>query len=80
MDDERRSITTIFWLILLFAVSFLMISLGSAWTYLEWSRILQSGLLWPGLLMFVIGLLGAIGSFAGIIAWLLRQPRNHELL
>jgi uncharacterized membrane protein len=79
MDDERRSITTIFWLILLFALSFLTISLGAAWAYLQWSDILQSGLLWPALLVFGIGLLGAIGSFAGILAWLLRQPKNQEL-
>lgn len=76
MDDERRSITTVFWLILLFAVSFLMISLGAAWAYLEWVEMLDSGLLWPALLVFGIGTIGAIGSFAGIIAWLVRQPRT----
>ena len=73
MDDERRSITTIFWLILLFAISFLMISLGAAWAYLQWSEILQSGFLWPALLVFGIGIVGAIGSFAGIIAWMVRE-------
>jgi hypothetical protein len=75
MDEERRSITTIFWLILLFAVSFLMISLGAAWAYLEWVDMLDSGLLWPGLLVFGLGTIGAFGSFAGIIAWLVRQAR-----
>ncbi|MGD9048855.1 MAG: hypothetical protein PVF77_12445 [Anaerolineae bacterium] len=80
MDDERRSVTTIFWLLLLFAVSFLMISVGAAWAYLEWAEVLQSGLLWPGLLVFGIGLMGAIASLAGIIAWLLRQPLDQELL
>lgn len=80
MDDERRSITTIFWLLLLFAVSFLMISVGAAWAYLEWAEVLQSGLLWPGLFVFGIGLIGVIASLAGIIAWLLRQPLDQELL
>jgi hypothetical protein len=80
MEDERRSITTIFWLLLLFAVSFLLISVGAAWTYLEWTEILQSGLLWPGLLVFCMGLIGAIASLAGIIGWLLRQPLDQELL
>ena len=80
MDDERRSVTTIFWLLLLLAVSFLMISVGAAWAYLEWAEVLQSGLLWPGLLVFGIGLMGAIASLAGIIAWLLRQPLDQELL
>ena len=75
MDDERRSITTIFWLTLLFAISFLMISLGAAWAYLQWSDILQSGFLWPALLVLGIGMMGAIGSFAGIIAWLLQQAK-----
>ena len=76
MDDERRSITTIFWLILLFAVSFLLISLGAAWAYLEWANMLQSGLLWPALVVFGIGLIGAIGSFSGIVTWLVRQAQT----
>jgi hypothetical protein len=80
MDDDRHSITTIFWLLLLFAVSFLMISVGAAWAYLEWAEILQSGLLWPGLLVFGVGLIGVIACLAGIIAWLLRQPLDQELL
>jgi len=75
MDDERRSITTIFWLILLFAFSFLVISLGAAWAYLQWSDILQSGFLWTALLVFGVGMMGAIGSFAAIIAWLVRQAK-----
>ena len=74
MDDERRSIITIFWLILLFAVSFLMISVGAAWAYLEWVGMLDSGFLWPAFLVFGLGTIGAVGSFAGIIAWLVRQP------
>ena len=80
MDDERRSITTTFWLLVLFAVSFLMISVGAAWAYLEWARVLQSGLLWPGLLVFGLGLMGALVSLAGIITWLLQQPLDQELL
>lgn len=80
MNDERRSITTTFWLLVLFAVSFLMISVGAAWAYLEWAGVLQSGLLWPGLLVFGLGLIGAMISLAGIITWLLRQPLDQELL
>ena len=80
MDDERRSITTTFWLLVLFAVSFLMISVGAAWAYLEWARVLQSRLLWPGLLVFGLGLMGALVSLAGIITWLLQQPLDQELL
>ena len=80
MDDERRSITTTFWLLVLFAVSFLMISVGAAWAYLEWAGVLQSGLLWPGLLVFGLGLISVMICLAGIITRLLRQPLDQELL
>jgi hypothetical protein len=73
MDDERRSINAIFWLMLAFAFCVLMISVGAAWAYLLWAGVLQSGPLWIGLLLFGIGLAGAIGCFAGIATWLVRQ-------
>jgi hypothetical protein len=76
MEDEERSITAIFWLILAFALFVLTISVGAAWAFLMWIDFLQSEELWPALLVLGIGVLGAIGSFAGIIAWVVKQARR----
>jgi hypothetical protein len=77
VDEERRSITTIFWLVLAFALAVMMVSIGSAWAFLRWADVLNSGELWPAFLILGIGVLGALISLAGIIAWLVREARRH---
>ncbi|MEJ2732725.1 MAG: hypothetical protein P8189_04000 [Anaerolineae bacterium] len=76
VDDERRSITTIFWLVLAFAFAVMMVSIGAAWAFLTWMNILSSGELWPAFLVLGIGVLGALISLASIIAWLVREARR----
>jgi hypothetical protein len=76
MEDEERSITTIFWLVLAFATFILTISVGATWAFLKWIGFLQSEDLWLALLVLGFGLLGAIGSFAGIVSWLVRQVKR----
>lgn len=76
VDDERRSITTIFWLVLAFAFAVMMVSIGAAWALLKWMNILSSGELWPAFLVLGIGVLGALISLASIIAWLVREARR----
>lgn len=76
VDDEKRSITTIFWLVLAFAIAVMLVSLGAAWAFLRWVDILSSGELWPAFLVLGIGVLGALGSLVGIIVWLVREARR----
>lgn len=76
MENEERSITTIFWLVLAFAFFVLTISVGATWAFLKWIGFLQPEELWMALLVLGLGLLGAIGSFAGIVSWLLRQAKR----
>jgi uncharacterized membrane protein YbhN (UPF0104 family) len=76
MDDEQRSVTTIFWLVLAFALSVLFISIGTGWTLLQWLGYLDSGQLWPSLLLVAVAMLGAVVSFAAIVAWMMRQARS----
>jgi hypothetical protein len=76
VDEERRSITTIFWLVLGFAIAVMMVSIGAAWAFLRWVNIFNSGELWPAFLVLGIGVLGALASLAGIIAWLVREARR----
>jgi hypothetical protein len=76
VDEERRSITTIFWLVLGFAIAVMMVSIGAAWAFLRWVNIFNSGELWPAFLVLGIGMLGALASLAGIIAWLVREARR----
>jgi hypothetical protein len=78
MENEGRSLTvrsirTIFWLLLAFAVSVLMISVGATWAFLQWTGFLETGQLWGAFLVLVLGALGTIGCLAGIIAWFLRR-------
>jgi hypothetical protein len=76
IDDERRAITTIFWLVLVFAFAVMMVSVGAAWAYLMWAGILESGQIWLALLVLGIGILAALASLASIIAWLIRENRE----
>ena len=76
VDDERRSITTIFWLVLAFAFAVMAVSIGAAWAFLRWVNILSSGELWPALLILGIGVLGTLISLAGIISWFVREARR----
>lgn len=73
MDDVERSIKTIFWLVLAFALSVLLISIGTGWTLLEWVGYLDSGQLWPPLILLGIAMMGALISFGAIVVWLMRQ-------
>jgi hypothetical protein len=75
MDAVERSITTIFWLLLAFALFVLLISIGTGWTLLQWIGYLDAGQLWPPLLLLGTGILGALISFGAIVAWLMRQAR-----
>ena len=47
MDDEVRSINTIFWLLLAFAFSMLLVSVGAGWVFLEWSGFAGTGQFGP---------------------------------
>ena len=81
MEDEEHSLTvssvrTIFWLVLAFALSILMVSVGAAWAFLQWTGVLESGRLWAAFLVLGLGGLGILGCFAGIIAWLLSRARG----
>lgn len=76
MDAEERSITTIFWLLLAFALCVLLISIGTGWTLLQWIGYLDSDALWPPLLLLGTGMLGAAVCFGAIVAWLIRQART----
>jgi hypothetical protein len=76
MDAEERSITTIFWLVLAFALSVLFISIGTGWTLLQWVGYLDSGQLWPPLLLLGTAIMGALISFGAIVVWLVGQARN----
>lgn len=76
MDDDIRSVNTIFWLLLAFAFSMLLVSLGAGWVFLEWSRYAGAGQLWPGLVMLGVGLVVSISTFVGIVIWLLRAARE----
>jgi hypothetical protein len=76
VDDERRSITTIFWLVLAFALAVMMVSIGAAWAFLRWLDILSSGELWPAFLVLGIGVLGVLSSLIGIITWFVREARR----
>jgi len=73
MDDEERSIKTIFWLALAFALSVLFISLGTGWTLLQWVGYLNPGPLWPPLLLLAVAVLGALISFVAMVVWMMRQ-------
>ena len=76
MDDEVRSINTIFWLLLAFAFSMLLVSVGAGWVFLEWSGYAGTGQMWPGLVLLGVGLLFTLGSFVGIVIWLVRTARD----
>lgn len=76
MDDEIRSINTIFWLLLAFAFSMLLISMGAGWAFLEWSGFAGTGRVWPGLVLLGVGLVIALVTFAGIVIWLVRTARE----
>jgi hypothetical protein len=76
MEDEIRSINTIFWLLLAFAFSMLLVSIGAGWVFLEWSGFVGMGQMWPGLVMLGVGLLFTLGSFVGIVIWLVRTARD----
>ncbi len=73
MEDEKHLITTIFWWVLAFALSVLMISVGAAWSYLSWIGFLPSGQLWLALLVCGLAIAGAVLSFVGIARWFLHQ-------
>jgi len=76
MEYEERSIKTIFWLMLAFALSVLLISIGTGWALLQLVGYLDSGQLWPPLLLLATGIMGALISFGAIVAWLMRQARS----
>ncbi len=76
MAEEERSIKTIFWLVLALAFSVLFISIGTGWTLLQWLGFLDSGQLWPPLLLLGAAILGAAASFFAIVAWMMRQGRG----
>ena len=76
MDDDARSFNTIFWLLLAFAFAMLLISLGTGWAFLEWSRLAGTGQVWPGLVMLGVGLVVGISTFVGILIWFLRAVRQ----
>ena len=79
VEEERRSITNIFWLVLAFAVAVMMVSIGAAWAFLRWVNVLDSGELWPAFLVLGIGVLGALTRLAGIIVWLVREARDSPV-
>ena len=76
MNAVERSITSIFWLVMAFALSVLLISIGTGWTLLEWVGYLDSGSLWLPLLLLGTGIMGALISFGAIVAWLMRRTRG----
>jgi uncharacterized membrane protein YbhN (UPF0104 family) len=79
MDNEIRSINTIFWLLLAFAFSMLLVSIGAGWVFLEWSGYAGTGQVWPGLVLLGVGLLFTLASFVGIVIWLLRTARESDI-
>ena len=76
LDDEARSINTVFWLLLAFAFSMLLVSIGAGWAFLEWSGFSGSGQVWPGLVLLGAGLVLALASFVGLVIWLVRTARE----
>jgi uncharacterized membrane protein YbhN (UPF0104 family) len=76
MDDETRSINTIFWLLLAFAFSMLLVSMGAGWAFLEWSGFTGTEQVWPGLVLLGVGLVLALAAFVGIIIWMVRTARE----
>lgn len=76
MVEEEHSIKTIFWLVLAFAFSVLFISIGTGWTLLQWLGFLDSGRMWPPLLLLGAAMLGAAATFSAIVAWMMRQSRG----
>ncbi len=76
MDDDVRSVNTIFWLLLAFAFAMLLVSLGAGWAFLNWSRLAGTGAVWPGLVMLGIGLVVAISTFVGILIWFVRAVQE----
>jgi hypothetical protein len=76
VNDEKRSITVIFWLVLAFVFSVMATSVGGAWAFLKWAGYVESQQLWPALVVLGIGLLGALGILVGILVWLLRRIRE----
>ena len=76
MDDQIHSINTIFWLLLAFAFSMLLVSMGAGWAFLEWSGFSGTGQVWPGLVLLGVGLVLALASFVGIVIWLVRAARE----
>ncbi len=76
MEDEKRSIIAIFWLVVAFAFSVTVLSVGAAWAFLEWIGYLESGQVMPALLVVGVGVLGTLTSLVGIIVWLVREARR----
>jgi hypothetical protein len=76
MDNEMRSINTIFWLLLAFAFAMLLVSLGAGWAFMEWSGFAGTGRVWPGLVLLGAGLVIGIGSFVGIVMWVVQTVRE----
>jgi hypothetical protein len=76
MDNEMRSINTIFWLLLAFAFAMLLVSLGAGWAFMEWSGFAGTGRVWPGLALLGAGLVVGIGSFVGIVMWVVQTVRE----
>jgi hypothetical protein len=78
VEDEKRSITTIFWLLMAFAFSMAVLSMGAGWAFLEWVGYSEPRQLWPALLMLGIGIVSAIASFVGVIIWLVREAKSER--
>jgi hypothetical protein len=81
MKDAAHSLTvnsvrTIFWLVLAFAASTLIISVGVAWAFLQWTGVLESGRLGAAFLVLGLGGLGVLGCLAGIITWFHRRTTD----
>ena len=76
MDNEMRSINTIFWLLLAFAFAMLLVSLGAGWAFMEWSGFAGTARVWPGLALLGAGLVVGIGSFVGIVMWVVQTVRQ----
>jgi hypothetical protein len=76
LNQEERSTTVIFWLVLAFVFSVMTMSLGGAWAFLKWAGYIETQPIWPALAVLGIGLLCALGILVGVIVWLVRRIRQ----
>jgi hypothetical protein len=75
VDDEKRSMRSVFRPVLALALCALLCQVGAVWAFLAWTGLAESQPVWPGLLLLGLASLGIIASLAGVAAWFARQPQ-----